>query len=99
MAAAESLSPPLQDFLLPLNIDSPKILELAVDLCQTFKKLAAESENQFLPTPISESILSPSVSGGGRYGMLLFFYSLTEGLTAKSINNWRKRDFFTFRFL
>jgi hypothetical protein len=70
MAAAASRAQSVEDFLLPLSIDLPKVIALAGSLSQTYKRLAAESENQFLPTPISDSILRPSVVEGGRYGML-----------------------------
>lgn len=70
MAVAASRSQSVEDFLLPLSIDLPKVIALAGSLSQTYKRLAAESENQFLPTPISDSILRPSVAEGGRYGML-----------------------------
>ena len=73
MAAAASRPLSVQDFLLPLDIDLPKVATLAANLAQTYKRLAAESENQFLPTPISDSILRPSVAEGGRYGMPLLF--------------------------
>lgn len=57
----------LKDFLQPLAIDLPKIHSLASRFCKTFKILAARSQNQFLPTPISELLLSPSGDEQGRY--------------------------------
>ncbi|KAK3688074.1 hypothetical protein B0T22DRAFT_378968 [Podospora appendiculata] len=49
----------IADFLKPLDIDSNTVLELSRELASTFKTLSAESLDQFLPTPISESILRP----------------------------------------
>jgi hypothetical protein len=57
----------LQDFLQPLRIDSDVVHRLSEGLLATFSKLAAEDKQQFLPTPISESILRPvSKTGHGR---------------------------------
>ena len=64
--AAAGLSTSLKDFLLPLHIGLPDVLALAASLSTTYKKLAAESENQFLPTPLSDAILNPSAAKGGR---------------------------------
>ncbi|KAF7886220.1 hypothetical protein EAF00_010323 [Botryotinia globosa] len=50
----------------PLDVDINKIHALATSLCETFKTLAKESSNQFLPTPISEEVLTPD-HGKGRY--------------------------------
>jgi len=50
---------PLEEFLLPLHIDIPKIHALARSLGLVYTRLAAESLEQFLPTPISESVLRP----------------------------------------
>jgi hypothetical protein len=76
MAGATGPSPSLhlQDFLHPLSIDLPKIIDLAASLSRAYRTLAAESDNQFLPTPVSDSTLSPSAAEAGRYGM--FFFSL-----------------------
>ncbi|KAK0629623.1 hypothetical protein B0T17DRAFT_488943 [Bombardia bombarda] len=46
----------LDDFLSPLHIDANLVLELARELAWTFGRLSANSLDQFLPTPISESI-------------------------------------------
>ncbi|KAI1435357.1 hexokinase-7 [Xylaria sp. CBS 124048] len=63
-------SPPmtseLERFLRPIHIDNSKAHVLAHELHETFKELAAQSLTQFLPTPISESILRPK--GGGEKG-------------------------------
>ncbi|KAK4674782.1 hypothetical protein QC763_123650 [Podospora pseudopauciseta] len=63
----------IDKFLEPLAIDVQKLSGLAHEMASTFGKLSAESSDMFLPTPISESILSPEVSAGqdgsdsGRY--------------------------------
>jgi hypothetical protein len=49
----------IEEFLEPLSVDIDKINRLSQLFLQTFEKLAADSENQFLPTPISEAILRP----------------------------------------
>lgn len=69
MASPQQQRPPsIEDFLKPLQIDDDTILKLSRDLASTFKELSAKSENQFLPTPISESLLR-HVNGAdrGRY--------------------------------
>lgn len=57
---------PLKEFLKPLYIDIPKIHHLAKSLCDTYTRLAAESLDQFLPTPISDSVLRPGGESHGR---------------------------------
>jgi hypothetical protein len=47
----------IENFLQPLYLDIPKIHSLARAFASTFEKLAAESLDQFLPTPISDSVL------------------------------------------
>ncbi|KAL2136736.1 hypothetical protein VTI74DRAFT_1777 [Chaetomium olivicolor] len=59
--------PTLDEFLQPLAIDIQTVLELSRDLAKTFRELSAESPDQFLPTPISESILRPVRHGHGRF--------------------------------
>ncbi|PSS02270.1 hexokinase-7 [Coniella lustricola] len=56
------------DFLAPLHVDDAKIRGLALDLADTFTDLSANSDAQFLPTPIGESLLR-RVNGSdhGRY--------------------------------
>lgn len=49
----------IEEFLEPLSVDIDNINRLSQLFLQTFEKLAADSENQFLPTPISEAILRP----------------------------------------
>ncbi|KAF5237004.1 hypothetical protein FANTH_10991 [Fusarium anthophilum] len=49
----------IEEFLEPLSVDIDKINRLSQLFLKTFEKLAAGSENQFLPTPISEAILRP----------------------------------------
>jgi hypothetical protein len=56
----------LDGFLQPLAIDDETVLELSRELASTFRKLSAESLDQFLPTPISESVLRPAHRGQGR---------------------------------
>ncbi|KAK4189294.1 major facilitator superfamily domain-containing protein [Podospora australis] len=53
----------IDEFLKPLAVDSRTVLELSHELASTFRTLSAESTDQFLPTPISESILRPLESG------------------------------------
>ncbi|KAF5013671.1 hypothetical protein FDECE_328 [Fusarium decemcellulare] len=57
MAAAAT--PSIQEFLEPLSVDIDKIHSLSKHFLLAFEKLAADSQNQFLPTPISEAILRP----------------------------------------
>ncbi|KAK0665705.1 putative hexokinase [Cercophora samala] len=63
----------IDKFLEPLAIDVQKLSGLARDMASTFGRLSAESSDMFLPTPISDSILSSEVSAGqdgsssGRY--------------------------------
>ncbi|KAG4429905.1 hypothetical protein IFR05_014611 [Cadophora sp. M221] len=54
-------------FLAPLSISTAKIHSLARSLCSTFTSLAANSQEQFLPTPISDSVLRPEGDESGRY--------------------------------
>lgn len=51
--------PDLDEFLRPLDIDVATAHRLSRELYGTFRHLAAHSLHQFLPTPISESILRP----------------------------------------
>ncbi|RFU29482.1 hypothetical protein B7463_g6856, partial [Scytalidium lignicola] len=57
----------LEDFLQPLKVDTPKLCTLAKTLCETYITLAATSQAQFLPTPISDNILRPPTDSKGRY--------------------------------
>lgn len=57
----------LDDFLRPLSVDVDKVYALARTLRDTYLKLALESQDQFLATPISESILRPEGEQSGRY--------------------------------
>ncbi|KUI55109.1 Hexokinase-1 [Cytospora mali] len=58
----------IEEFLKPLQIDDDTVFQLSRDFASTFTELSAKSENQFLPTPISESLLR-HVNGAdrGRY--------------------------------
>lgn len=47
----------LEDFLEPLHITDDNVYKLSLSLCDTFSMLSTKSDNQFLPTPISESLL------------------------------------------
>ncbi|KAG0652540.1 Hexokinase I, partial [Hyphodiscus hymeniophilus] len=58
----------VEQFLQPLHIDIPKIHSLARAFASTFATLASESEAQFLPTPISDSVLRPEGDEKGRGG-------------------------------
>ena len=58
----------LDEFLRPLRVDNDIIRTLSREFVQNFRQLSAESLDQFLPTPISESILRPITgSDRGRY--------------------------------
>ncbi|KAI0852632.1 hexokinase-7 [Daldinia vernicosa] len=58
----------VQDFLEPLSVDEAKAHALSLEFYRTFQNLSANSLNQFLPTPISESILRPTAGREkGRY--------------------------------
>jgi hypothetical protein len=70
--AAAGPSPSLQDFLQPLSIDLTRVIVLAASLSKAYRRLAAESDNQFLSTPISDSTLSPSAAEEGRYGVFSY---------------------------
>ncbi|KAI9171235.1 Hexokinase-1 [Paramyrothecium foliicola] len=52
-------TPLCDDFLRPLRIDLETIDDLSHRFLTSFTHLSAESDVQFLPTPISESILRP----------------------------------------
>jgi hypothetical protein len=51
-------------FLEPLSIDVDRSYELSSKFLANFRDLAANSRDQFLPTPISESILRPLTDQG-----------------------------------
>ncbi|KAK4134690.1 actin-like ATPase domain-containing protein [Trichocladium antarcticum] len=57
----------LDEFLQPLAASSETLLELSRALAATFVTLSAESVDQFLPTPISESVLRPERRDYGRF--------------------------------
>ena len=56
----------IEDFLKPLAVDLSKLHSLSKKFCHTYGQLAAKSQNQFLPTPISESLLRPAHDVNGR---------------------------------
>ncbi|KAH0496829.1 hypothetical protein TgHK011_004173 [Trichoderma gracile] len=60
-------SPDIHRFLESLSIDVDKAYVLSRGFLANFRDLAANSRDQFLPTPISESILRPIVEQGGRH--------------------------------
>ncbi|KAL1840402.1 hypothetical protein VTK73DRAFT_3774 [Phialemonium thermophilum] len=66
MAASRDRS--LAEFLQPFHVDAHLVRRLSRELAATFRHLSAESLDQFLPTPISESILRHVASKSrGRY--------------------------------
>ena len=61
------LNAPIDDFLGPLRVDSALLAELARRFQGTYTRLAAESQTQFLPTPVKEALLRPRELKSGRY--------------------------------
>jgi len=57
---AASSTAVIDGFLKPLEVGSSCVSELAAELASTFRELSSRSSDQFLPTPISESILRPA---------------------------------------
>lgn len=58
----------IDNFLSSLSIDEAKAHALAHEFCRSFQHLSTDSLDQFLPTPISESILRPTAGREkGRY--------------------------------
>lgn len=49
----------LETFLEWIRVDNDRVYKLSQEFSSTFTRLAAESMDQFLPTPITESILLP----------------------------------------
>lgn len=56
----------LDDFLQPLRITDDVLLNLSIELYDKFLMLSNKSDNQFLPTPISESLLRRDNADRGR---------------------------------
>ncbi|KEZ41383.1 hypothetical protein SAPIO_CDS7506 [Scedosporium apiospermum] len=56
---ARTLPTPLAQYLSAFHVDSKKLLDLTRRFEATFRHLAANSQNQFLPTPILTSLLRP----------------------------------------
>ncbi|CAK7241072.1 MAG: hypothetical protein STHCBS139747_002529 [Sporothrix thermara] len=52
-------SPGLEAFLETIRVDDERVYKLSNEFSSTFTRLAAESMDQFLPTPITELILLP----------------------------------------
>ncbi|KAL2266895.1 hypothetical protein VTJ83DRAFT_4172 [Remersonia thermophila] len=61
------MAPGLDDFLRPLAIDGQTVVRLSHGLASAFTRLAAESPDQFLPAPISESMLRSARQSPGRF--------------------------------
>ncbi|KAI0008558.1 MFS general substrate transporter [Xylariaceae sp. FL0662B] len=73
------MTPDVDCFLRPLHIEVAEAHALSREFCQTFRHLAANSLNQFLPTPISESLLRPAngrVAGRGGTNLRAGFIEL-----------------------
>lgn len=69
----------IEEFLSPLNVDVEKIHGLARRMRVAFEKLAAASTDQFLSTPISESVLRPDEGDErGRYVLYKGHFHLVE---------------------
>lgn len=68
MTASPSSPPgardPLDDVLRPFRVDVDTCNALARRFVDSFAHLAAHSSEQFLPTPISQSILRPVTDHG-----------------------------------
>ncbi len=60
--------PELAAFLRPLRVNPELARQLSRYFRTTFTALAAESQSQFLPTPISESMLRRGADGSGPQG-------------------------------
>jgi hypothetical protein len=67
------LNESLDDFLKPLRVNPILLAELARRLQGTYTRLAAESQRQFLGTPVKESLLRPQELKGGRYVMVCYY--------------------------
>ncbi|KAL2264353.1 hypothetical protein VTK26DRAFT_5779 [Humicola hyalothermophila] len=61
------MTPALDEFLQPLAVNAETLLTLSRGFLATFRRLSAESQDQFLPTPISESILRSPPKDQGRF--------------------------------
>lgn len=58
---AITMTPPsLDDYVAPIRCTADTAHQLSHELYRTFQRLSAESLDQFLPTPIAESILRPA---------------------------------------
>lgn len=73
------MAPSIEEFLSPLHVDVEKIHRLTRRMRDAFEKLAAESTDQFLSTPISESVLRPDEGDErGRYVLYKGHFHLVE---------------------
>lgn len=84
----------LQQFLQPLQVDVQKVHILSRLFYSNFKDLALNAHDQFLPTPISESILRPvSQHGRGRYVPCLGRRRLSRlVIPIVKTNGWNTRE-------
>jgi len=58
----------IDSFLQPFETGPSRVEELAREFALVFKELSANSHDQFLATPISESMLRPDTGGtSGRW--------------------------------
>ena len=64
MASSADQAERLEAFLRPMHMDLDRCHVLSGLFTQNFETLSAESLDQFLPTPISESILRPVADHG-----------------------------------
>ncbi|KAI1757006.1 major facilitator superfamily domain-containing protein [Xylaria castorea] len=95
MSTLAPITSELENFLKPLHIDVAIAHVLAHELHQAFRHLAAESLTQFLPTPISESILRPKgghEKGRGGTNLRVGFVELLGSESAHTINGNRSDD-------
>ncbi|KAI1101085.1 MFS general substrate transporter [Jackrogersella minutella] len=83
----------IEDFLRPLAIDEAKAHALSHKLYRSFQHLSANSLDQFLPTPISESILRPTAGrekGSGGTNLRVGFIELLGneiGVNGNGVNS------------
>ncbi|KAM7198581.1 putative hexokinase [Naviculisporaceae sp. PSN 640] len=78
----------IDEFLKPLAVDPHLLLDLSREMTSTFERLCRDSGDQFLPTPISESIMRAGVDRtGGRGGtnLRVGFVELVGARTSESL--------------
>lgn len=59
---------PLDELLKPLAVSPQLLLDLSREMASTFERLCRESEDMFLPTPISEPLMRAGGAADGRGG-------------------------------